>query len=342
MEMWHPDPYLEQLYHSVQPKYRFQAGNEAEWGEWRTKLKRQLEEDLGGFPAQPAKLDATVLEETICDGYLRQRVEFTTFAGLRMPAFVLVPADSRGKQLPAVVACHGHGYGSREIVGLTSDGKSNADQPTYQKNFAIELVKRGFVVIVPELLGFGDRRMKDGYEQNERNSCHSISTYLLQMGHTMAGHRVYETIRAMDYLLTRDDVDANRIGCMGISGGGTVTTFTSVLDDRVKAVVISGYVNTFKASILSIHHCVDNYVPGLVRHAEMPDIVGLIAPRPLLVEAGTIDPIFPIQAVQEALEQIGRIYRLLGQEDLLDSDIFEGDHRISGRKAYDWLSRCLG
>lgn len=339
--MWNPDQYLEKMYSGIVPEFRFEAETVESWRRWRESFRPQLAADLGGFPATPPALDAQVLEETPCDGYTRQRVAFTTFPGLVMPAYVLLPGERPAGKLPAVVACHGHGYGSREIVGLAKDGSVSAE-PGYQRNFAIELVKRGFVVIAPELLGFGDRRMKAEYDRGEYSSCHSISTYLLQMGHTMAGHRVYEAKRAIDYLAAMDIVDANRIGMMGISGGGLVTTFAAALDDRVKAAVVSGYINTFKDSILGIHHCVDNYVPGLQRHAEMPDIACLIAPRPLLVEAGTEDPIFPIAATFEAYDRIGAAYRLLGAEEKLERDVFEGDHRISGAKAYDWLVRELG
>jgi len=90
-----------------------------------------------------------------------------------------------------------------------------------------------------------------------------------------------------------------------------------------------------------MHHCVDNYIPGLNQHAEMPDLVGLIAPVPLLLEMGAQDTIFPIEASKGAERHIRRIYRLLGEEDKLDSDIFEGPHEISGVKAYDWLVRWL-
>src|SRR5690606_22882702 len=122
--------------------------------------------------------------------------------------------------------CHGHGYGSREVVGLGMDGKP-LKNPTYQKNFGLELVKRGFLVIVPELLGFGDRRLREDMEKPlDDSSCYRISTYLMMLGRTMAGMRVWETIRTVDYLFTRDDVDCARIGCMGISGGGLVSAFT--------------------------------------------------------------------------------------------------------------------
>lgn len=157
----------------------------------------------------------------------------------------------------------------------------------------------------------------------------------------MAGYRVFETLRCVDYLLTREDVDAERIGCMGISGGGLVCSFAAAIDDRISAAVVSGFTNTFQASILSMHHCVDNYVPGLSLVAEMPDLLSLIAPKPLLIEAGTRDPIFPVHATQEAYEKLQSIYHLLGAVENLELDLFEGEHEISGKLAYDWFRRVL-
>lgn len=337
--MWHPDQYLEKIFAETLPEFSFKALSTAEWELWHEGLKNRFIGALGGFPDK-ADLDARVLEETRCDGYLRQRIELTTLPGLRMPMYVLIPTSIAAKPLPAVIACHGHGYGSREIVGLPPDGESEA-QPTYQRNFAIELVKRGILVAVPELLGFGDRRLKAESTAENGNSCYTISTYLLQFGYTMAGHRVYEALRALDYLAGRPDVDSRRIGCMGISGGGLVAAFAAALDERIKAAVVSGYVNLFKESILSIHHCVDNYVPGLNRVAEMPDLVGLIAPRPLLVEAGLYDGIFPIEATRKAFEQIRNIYLLLDEGSKLAADFFPGEHRINGEKAYAWLTSWL-
>ena len=173
------------------------------------------------------------------------------------------------------------------------------------------------------------------------SSCELISTNLLMYGKTLAGMRVYEVMRTIDYLFTRSEVDTDRIGCMGISGGGLVCSFASAVDERINVSVVSGFVNTFKDSIMSIHHCIDNFVPGIIKYAEMPDIVGLIAPRPLLIESGTRDPIFPIDATEEAYRRLERIYQLLGAGDKLDKDLFEGDHMISGAKAYDWFVKWL-
>ncbi|WP_135555643.1 dienelactone hydrolase family protein [Paenibacillus cymbidii] len=340
--MWAPDNYLQAMIRHTTPKFRFGARSVEEWRAWRQELLPQFAADLGGFPVEPAPLAAREIEAVACDGYVRKRVVITTYPGLEMPVYVLEPERQPGENArrPAVVACHGHGYGSKEIVGLNKDGSVQTD-PGYQHQFAVRLAKRGFVVIVPELLGFGDRRLQEAQRKDTYSSCHEISAHLLQFGQTMAGHRVYETIRAIDYASSREDVDALRIGAMGISGGGLVVTFAAALDERVRAAVVSGYINTFASSILAMHHCIDNYVPGLQRHAELPDIACLIAPRPLLVEAGTEDPIFPIDATLAALDQLASAYALLGAEEKLERDVFAGDHRISGAVAYDFLAREL-
>ncbi|GGD61723.1 dienelactone hydrolase family protein [Paenibacillus nasutitermitis] len=336
--MWYPDHYFKHLYESVNPSEKFQASSQQEWSEWKARLRKRFVELLGGYAAESSELAPVLLESEDCGDYIRQRIQIETYPGLLMPVYVLVPKESNGR-LGAVIACHGHGYGSRDLVGLTPSGEKKTGDIGYQKNFAVELVKRGHIVVVPELLGFGDRMLVEDKEAKEHHSCNRLSTFLLAMGQTMAGYRVFETLRCVDYLLTRDDVDTNRIGCMGISGGGLVCSFAAAIDDRISATVVSGFTNTFQESILSIHHCIDNYVPGLSLVAEMPDLLGLIAPNPLLVEAGTRDPIFPVHGTMEAFEKIRNVYRLLDQEDKLELDLFEGDHEISGKVAFDWFGR---
>lgn len=334
--MWNPDLYLKQLYDNIQPAESFRADSQQEWEEWRSRLRKRLVQLLGGFPEEVPSLSPMLLESEDCGTYIRQRVQIQTYPQLYMPIYVLIPKESNGRP-GAVIACHGHGYGSKDIVGLNPDGTKKTGHPGYQKDFAIELVNQGFLTIAPELLGFGDRKLEEDAQAS--NSCHKLSTFLLAVGQTMAGYRVFETLRCVDYLFTRQDVDLERIGCMGISGGGLVCSYAAAIDDRISAAVVSGFTNTFKDSILSIHHCVDNYVPGLSLAAEMPDLLSLIAPRPLLIEAGTQDAIFPVQATREAYGKLQRVYELLGAADRLELDLFEGEHEISGRLAYNWFHR---
>lgn len=335
--MWNPDHYFKHLYDRVTPSDKFQASSQEEWVSWNERLRTRFVELLGGFPAKIPDCSPVLLESVDCGTYTRERIQIQTYPDLYMPVYVLIPKEREARS-GAIIACHGHGYGSKDIVGLTTDGEVKTGDKGYQKDFAVELVNRGYIVVAPELLGFGDRKLSE--ETQEANSCKSLSTFLLAMGQTMAGYRVFETLRCVDYLLTRDDVDAARIGCMGISGGGLVCSFAAAIDTRLSAAVVSGYTNTFQASILSIPHCIDNYVPGLSLVAEMPDLIGLIAPKPLLIEAGKDDPIFPLHATLEAYEQIRSVYQILEAEDKLELDLFEGTHEISGNVAYEWFERA--
>ncbi|PJN53045.1 hypothetical protein PAEAM_42470 [Paenibacillus sp. GM1FR] len=311
---------------------------------WRSQLRTRVKERLGGFPTMAAALNPVLLERITCDGYIRERIEITTYAGLRMPVYLLIPGDGSvtDTKRPAIVACHGHGYGSREISGMEPDGSLRTSEPGLHKDFAVALVKRGYVVAAPELLGFGDRRLEEDRDAPPGvSSCTKIAAHLLMVGKTLAGHRVYETTRVLDYVSTRPEVDLERIGSMGISGGGLVTAFTAALDERFRATVVSGYANTFQGSILDRNHCLDNYVPGILREAELPDLIGLIVPRPLFIEAGSDDQVFPIHAAREAYARLTHIYEQAGAADSLDADFFTGGHEISGAKAYDWLDQVL-
>lgn len=341
---WFIDNYIENLYNQNKPEFEFRAETLDEWRQWNNDFRKAFINVLGGFPAVKTDLNPVIIEKREYDSYSLQRVVFTSDLLLEVPAYVLIPKSGATRK-PAVIACHGHGYGSRDIVGLNPDGtdkSGSVEEAGYQKNFAIELVKRGFLVIAPEIFGFGDRRlMEDADKPLGNSSCNRATAYLMMMGRTIAGVRVWDTIRTIDYLCTREDVDSGRIGCMGISGGGLVCGFSAAVDERIKVSVISGYTNTFKDSVMAVYHCVDNFVHGLVKYGEMYDILGLIAPRYLLIESGTEDPIFPVEATRKAYSRLEVIYGLLNAKSRLDKEIFQGEHRIWGIKAYKWFESWL-
>lgn len=339
--MWNPDDYIEHLYENTKPNLAFRARSLEEWSKWHESLKDKFTALLGQLPNKKEELNPVVLERQVFEFYVRERIEYSVDNQLRVPAYLLIPKN-RSNPLPAVIACHGHGYGSREIVGLLPDGSENISDPGIHKNFAVELVKKGFIVLAPEILGFGDRRLRQDQDKDPRgNSCYRLTMNLLMMGKTLAGQRIFELRRAIDYLVTREDVAGERIGCMGLSGGGLLAAFTSALDERIQAVVISGYANTFKGSVLNTSHCTDNYIPGILPYAEMPDLIGLIAPRPLFIESGRKDHVFPLDSALEAISQLKIIYGAIGATDALETDIFPGEHEIWGKNAYDWLERQL-
>lgn len=335
--MWSADNYLKSLYKET-TIHHTKVYNE----QWKNDLKSKFYQLLGDYPFTKGNLNARELEKVDMGTYYRTRVEIHTHPLLKMPVYLLMPKGKEGTKYPAVLALHGHGYGSKEAVGLSPDG-SMLNEKGYHNQFAIELVHKGFIVVVPELIGFGDRKLqKDlGVGAVTDNSCYMIASRLLLNGKTLAGLRVKECRRVMDYIESLDEVDLSRIGCMGISGGGLVASFLSVFDERVQAIVVSGYANTFEGSIMARRHCLDNYVPGILQYAEMPDLIGLIAPRPLFIEAGMEDHLFPIEKTLEAIDTITNIYRSFKAENLFTYHLFNGGHEVNGEKSFDWLAKKL-
>ena len=340
-----PEAFLERCYQQQERRLAMPLDDAGRWPAWRQEMTVALLRvlgDLGSPLGSGAGATAREVERVACPGYVRTRVVIDGGECYPIPAYVLEPTG--GPALRAgVVAVHGHGYGSRELVGLGPDGAERGE-PTYQKDFGLALVRRGFVVVCPELLGFGDRRLAEdrACADPEQSSCQRIAMNLLLCGRTMAGMRLWDVLRSVDYLQARPDVDGARIGAMGISGGGTITTLATALDQRIRAAVVSGYANSFHDSIMAMHHCVDNYLPGILGLGEMEDILGLIAPRPLLLESGTSDDIFPVAAARRTYARLQRAYALVGDAGDVRHDVFEGDHQISGAQAYDFLAEYLG
>lgn len=320
--------------------YEFKAQTIEDWKVWREGLRKKLVELLGGFPDR-IPLEPEILERKEFKDYIREKVIFNSAPKVSVIGYLLIP---KGCRLPApgVIALHGHGYGKDDIVGIWEDGTERGIPDGYQKDFGLSLVKKGLVTFAIEQACFGERREPEDIARDKyQSSCRRVSFWAMLLGKTVLGMRVWDVMRSIDYLETREEVDKSSIGVMGISGGGMTTLFSSALDERIKASVVSGYLNTFKDSILSIYHCECNYIPGILKYAEMYDIAGLIAPRPLLIESGTKDNIFPIKGTEFAISKVKRVYELLGVPEKFEVDIFEGRHQISGRIAFDFLKREL-
>ena len=146
----------------------------------------------------------------------------------------------------------------------------------------------------------------------------------------------------VDYLETRPEVDPSRIGMMGLSQGGTMTTFVTAVEPRIKAADIICYVNPWEQFAINRgNFCGSQVVPDVFRFFDTHDIAGLIAPRPLLIEIGVHDTCFPVEGALQGLEGVRRIYEAAGVEDLLWEDIHAGEHAFGANRAYEFFDTYL-
>jgi len=334
---------LWQQYTPADAPYAFRAQTREEAEQWQAETRTALADTLGFQYGKPIPLHPQVIERVDRGDFVREKVLLQTAPGVEMPVYLLLP-KAGSVPLPTVVAFAGHGYGAKDIVGLWEDGSERENPDGYHADFAIALCRRGFAVAAPEISCFGERQTDFSYlttGQSAPTSCTHTAMLAFHLGGSVAGMRVRDGRRLVDYLESRPECDTARLGAMGISGGGMHTLFSTAIDTRIKAAVISGYYSTFQHSILAMSHCACNFVPGLSRFGEMYDLVGLLAPRPLLVEAGTHDPIFPIDAVQRSVARAQEVYGVYGAGPV-ETDYFEGRHRINGLRAYDFLAEKLG
>jgi dienelactone hydrolase len=319
----------------------FRATSRSEARRWQERLRPKLTELVGGFPHKRGDLASQTLEIKEYPSYRREKFVFESRPGLYVLGYLLTPTDSAAPHR-TVICLPGHGRGVDDIVGIDDKGSDRTDQDGYQHDFAIQCVEHGVAAVAIEQMAFGCRRDARAKKRGlSTSSCRPSAGAALLLGETMVGWRVWDVMRTIDWIETRDELDAQRIGCMGISGGGTITTFGAALEPRIKAAFISGYLNTFRDSILSISHCIDNYVPGILNWCEMYDVAGLIAPRALFVESGDEDGIFPVEASRESFARVRKVYEAFGKPELAGHEVFGGEHSFWGKRGLPFLAQHL-
>lgn len=329
------------LYRPEDAEFRFKARTRRESLLWQKKTRMELAKALSLDRFSDVPLKPKLIEKVDKGDYVREKITIQTMQHSVMPAYLLIPKWVKGP-IPTVIAFHGHGYGVKDIVGLWEDGEERNTPDGYHKDFAVELCRKGFAVAAPEISCFGERKsdfshLNTTIGQGIPSTCGHASQLAFHLGVSPLGLRVFEAKRLVDYLSGRREFDCGKLCAMGISGGGMHTFFSTCIDNRIKACVVSGYFCTLKDSILGMYHCACNVVPGLHRFGEIYDLAGLVAPRHMLIEAGSYDPIFPISAVRKSVEKARNVYRIFGNANNIATDYFEGRHRISGRVAYDFL-----
>lgn len=324
------------------PELHFRGETMEDWAAWEKAARSKFFELLGEFP-EPVDPAPEVIFSVEEDGIVRERVIFDSEADMSVPCVVLRPADMPDDKSNAAIICsHGHGNTGKEAVsGNRSTADLRASIASANYDYGLQMAKAGFLTICPDLRVFGERSDGgDPYPGSDKCDVHFVRGVILGI-HTLTLN-IWDMKCCVDYLETRPEVDPGRIGMMGLSQGGTMTTFSTAAEPRIKAADIIGYVNPWeKFGVNRANFCGSQIVPGVFKYFDTSDIAGLIAPRPLLIEMGVHDMCFFIEDQLEGYRHVEQIYRAAGAGDKLESDVHPGGHAFAGNKAFEFFKRNL-
>lgn len=255
---------------------------------------------LGDLPARDRPISVQQVSQIERDGYVLETLLLDLNGVEPVPTYFVRPMS--GGPFPTILYNHAHGddyvLGKRELL----DGRAALQAPPY----AVELTRQGFAALCIDAWGFGERR---GRTESE------IFKEMLWHGQVLWGMMVYDSLRAVDYLVSRSDVDAAHIGTLGISMGSTMAWWLAALDPRIRVCVDLCCLTDFQALIDSRGldgHGIYYYVPGLLKHFSAAAINALIAPRPHLSLAGDYDPLTPPAGLERIDAHLRQVYADLG------------------------------
>ena len=332
--------------------------------------------DLLSYNPPAAPLNSKTLKLFEHDGLKMELVSWDQPFGPPTEAYFIRPINSDGKKLPAVVALHDHSgfkyFGKEKIIGVPGEHETVRELKagTYEgASWANELAKRGYAVLVHDLFLWGSRKMiagqvhekftknmeglKEGtteYVRAYHKFCgeheNLIAKSLFMAGTTWPGVMLYEDMRALDYLLTRSEIDPDRVGCGGLSGGGERTIFLTGMDPRIKCSVCSGFMTTFARTVeynIS-HHTWMFHLPHLANMIDLPDLVTLSGGNPLMVQFCNDDPLFDIKGMKESNEKLGKIFTKMSKAEQYSGRFYPGKHKFDlamQDEAFKWYDRWL-
>jgi cephalosporin-C deacetylase-like acetyl esterase len=295
-------------------------------------VRAKLLELIGGLPDYSGPLNAKVTGRIDQGGYVIEKLYFESLPKLYVTANLYRP--SAPGRYPGVLFPLGH----------WEEGKPAVQQ------LAGNLALKGFVVLVYDPLGQGERLQ--AYDPRIGAALAGLSVdqhfmagaQALLIGQSFARYRIWDAKRALDYLLSRPEVEGDKIGCTGCSGGGTVSTYISALDPRIKVAAPACYITSFrllfKGSVGDSEQSLPNFLSSGL---DLSDYVELFAPKPWLISS-TIADFFPLEGARQAYEEARRWYRIYGSEDKIAWKIGPGEHGtpVEIREAiYAWFIRWL-
>ncbi|MEM7012648.1 MAG: dienelactone hydrolase family protein [Verrucomicrobiota bacterium] len=267
-------------------------------------LREQLVTCLGGPWPEPCELNPQLRETIQKDGYKIESLTYEVEHDDRVPALLLIPdgVDAQNPA-PAIAIWHQHNgqyhLGKNEPAGLAGNEMHHT---------GVALAKEGYVVLCPDALAFEERQDTTGKLKGGSFERFEFLRYVVN-GQSMAWKNILDMRRAIDFLESRPEVDAEHLGCYGHSMGSTHTWLVGPHEPRLKALVGNCCLPTYSA-IHDHHllHCFPNFVPGWLEYGDTPEMAGLIAPRALHLNLGENDGGSPIEHAREGIKRIEEAY----------------------------------
>lgn len=312
------------------PELAFDA--DRDFPAWQTELRGRLC-DIMAIPATwNHSVQPTIRRDSATDLYTMDRVEFEAEPGQVVPGYLLLPKTGK-RPFPVMICLQGHSPGMHISIGR---GKTRQEIASIQggRDIAIQAVRHGWAALAIEQRAFGERAIKGV-------SCGDVALRELLKGRPLTGQRVFDVMRAVDFIATQPELDAARIGCMGNSAGGTISFYAACVDQRIRLAVVSCSFGTFESTWLYKRHCACGYLPGLLKVADMPDLAGLIAPRHLILVAGKKDGIARFDGVQEGYRMAKRAFAAAGFADYVVLLVAEGGHQFYPELAWPAIQKTL-
>lgn len=266
--------------------------------------RRELYALLGDLPPRDRKVTVRVVRTEERPGFVLEILELDLNGIEPVPAYFVRPANLRGRA-PTVLYHHYHGgkykLGKDELL----TAKPDVNLPSY----AEDLVRQGYCAFCADTWVFGQRATRTEADTFKE---------MLWKGQVLWGMMVYDSLKAIDYLVTRPDVDASRLATLGMSMGSTMAWWTAALDERLKVCVDICCLTDFQALIDAkglAGHGIYYYVPGLLKHFTTAQINALIAPRPHLGLAGNLDPLTPPNGLMRIDRELRTTYQRAGKPE---------------------------
>lgn len=270
---------------------------------------------LGGDWPMPCAPDPRIEETSDHDGYRLEKLSYQVEPGERAPAYLLVPAGvDASHPAPGICVWHQHN-GAYDVGKIEPAGLGGL--PMHHTGVA--LAKEGYVVLCPDALGFGERT--PGNLRGDKLERFLFLRYVLK-GKCLAWKNILDMRRAVDYIVSRPEVMADRIGCYGHSMGSTHTYLVGPWEERIKVLVGNCCFPTYAAmERTELAHCFPNYIPGMYQYGDVPDMAALIAPRAFHLNLGETDRGTPIEEARAGIETVRRAYEAVHAEDKFTSFI---------------------